>query len=192
MTPPPIGRVRLVDGEDGRTTAALVASLAARLASLHFISGATAVGSLVAGFAGLGREVSRTAEGARLRWAIEAGRGGANGEALWTALRIGEWASGLPASPILDELRNDLALLLADDLEETLNLLPIPGEPAGARAAPEETVPATFVDCVLGLWAFSMELIRAVEALAAPTLLPQGAVMRDAERGREREGPLLR
>ncbi|HEY6292712.1 MAG TPA: hypothetical protein VI455_14275 [Terriglobia bacterium] len=171
MTSAQSERVKLVDTVEGpgRTTATLVASLAARLATLHAVSGADAVGSLTAGFAALGREVSRSAEGARMRKAIQAGRGGPNGEALWTALRISDWASGMPPSPVLQHLRNDLALLLSDDLEQTLQFLPIPSQMAGAETAPE-AAPVTFLDCVMGLWAFSTELVRSVEALAGPTL----------------------
>jgi hypothetical protein len=168
------GRVRLVDapGEAGRTTATLLASLAARLGALYLVSGADAVGSLAAGFAEVGRRVSETAEGARLRRAIESGRAGANGDTIWSMLQIETWVSSLPPSPVLDQLRNDVALLLADDLAETLELMPIPGQPAGDRAAPP--APAAFADLVLGLWAFSRELVDAVEALAAPTLPPPG------------------
>ena len=193
MTPSPPDRVRLVDRADGpgRTTATLVASLAARLAVLHLVSGADAVGSLTAGFCALGREVSHTVQGARLRKAIETGRPGMNGNALWSSLRIGEWASGMPASPILDQLRNDVALLLADDLETTLELLPIPSHMTGAQGS-REIKPATFVDCLLGLWAFSRELVHAVEALAAPTLPPPGETMRAVGPGPEPRSPLLR
>lgn len=193
MTPSPPDRVRLVDRADGpgRTTVTLVASLAARLAVLHLVSGADAIGSLTAGFCALGREVSRTVEGARLRKAIEAGRPGINGKALWSTLRIGEWASEVPASPVLDQLHNDVALLLADDLETTLELLPIPSQMTGAPGS-QEMEPATFVDCLLGLWAFSGELVRAVEALAAPTLPPPGEVVRAERPGSEPESSLLR
>ncbi len=186
-------RVLLIDSADGpgRTTATLVASLAARLTALHLVSGADAVGSLTAGFAALGREVSRTAEGARMRKAIEAGRAGTNGNALWSTLRIGEWASGIAASPLLDHLRNDLALLLADDLEATLELLPIPSQIAGIQPT-QDTEPATFLDCVMGLWAFSIELVRSVEALAAPTLARAGFVTAAERPVPERESSLLR
>ena len=165
-------RVRLVDapGEAGRTTATLLASLAARLGALYLVSGADAVGSLAAGFAALGRRVGATAEGARLRAALEQGRVGANGDTLWSTLGIETWVSSLPPSPVLDQFRNDIALVLADDLAETLALLPIPGEPAGERA--DAPAHAEFVDLVLGLWAFSRELVAAVEALAEPTLPP--------------------
>jgi hypothetical protein len=157
---------------------------------LHYTTGADAIGSLTSGFAALGREVSRTADGARMRTAIATGRAGSNGNALWSALLIGEWASGLPPAPILDHLRNDLALLLADDLETTLENPGIPSDVAGtAGTAPE---PATFVDCILGMWAFAREVIRGVEALAAPTLPPAGTVTTGAGRPPEPEGELLR
>ncbi|MCI0390632.1 MAG: hypothetical protein MOB07_17945 [Acidobacteria bacterium] len=186
------GRVLLIDQADGpgRTTATLVASLAARLATLHLVSGADAIGALTSGFAALGREVSRTAEGARLRKAIEAGRAGANGNELWSKLRIGEWVTSMPPAPALDHLRNDLALLLADDLESALEMMPIPIRMSGAEGA-QNTEPATFVDCALGLWAFSRELTRAVEAMVAPTLTPPGGVTAE-ESDPELSGSLLR
>ena len=89
-------RVQLIDESEGpgRTTATLVASLTARVAALRVISGADAIGSLTAGFAALGREVSRTAEGMRLRRGLEAGRAGNNGNALWSALRMNTWLCG--------------------------------------------------------------------------------------------------
>ena len=187
-----MSRVRLVDaaGGPGRTTATLVASLAARLGTLHFVSGAAAVGSLVAGFAALGRELRQTAPGARLHHAIETARAGTNGDALWSALKISDWASGLPPSPILDHLRNDLALLLADDLEDTLALLPIPGEAAGAQAPVDDEQPASFADCVLGLWAFAREITQAVDALVGAAPAPRDVVAPAPDF--ERAGPLLR
>jgi hypothetical protein len=185
--------VRLVDaaGESGRTTATLLASLTARLATLYLVSGADAIGSLVAGYAELGRQVARTAEGARLREAIETGRAGTNGRALWDALRIREWASSLPPTPILDQWRNDISLLLADDLEEMLGLLPVTGETAGARGAvaPEE---AELADALLGVWAFAVEAQRVIEALAAPTLPEEGRVRVGEESPAGPEGFLLR
>lgn len=190
---PSASRVLLIDESDGpgRTTATMVASLAARLSAMYFVSGADAIGSLAAGFGALGREVSHTAQGARLRRAIEASRAGANGDALWIKLRIGEWASSMPPSPILAELRNDLALLLADDLDATLDLMPIPNPMAGAVSAqlPE---PVTFVDCLLGLWAFSTELTRLVETLAAPTWAVSSEVMVSSRPDPEPENSLLR
>jgi len=189
----PSERVKLVDTAEGpgRTTATLVASLAARLAALHMVPGSDAIGSLTAGFAALGREVSRTAEGARLRRAIHAGRAGPNGEALWAALRISDWASGMPPSPVLQQLRNDVALLLSDDLEETLQFLPIPSQMAGPESAPE-AAPVAFLDCVIGLWAFSAELVRSVEALAAPTLAQVEVVEPSEGSQAESQNALLR
>lgn len=162
--------IQLVDApQEARTTATLLASLAARLTTLHFTSGPTAIGSIVAGYGALGREVSKTAEGARLRRALERGRASANGEAIWDALKIRAWIESAAPSPILDHLRNDLSLLLAGDLLETIELLPIPGSASGDLSAGAE--PANdFLDCVLGMWAFSRELVRGVEALAASTM----------------------
>jgi hypothetical protein len=184
-------RVKLVDDADeaGRSTATLLASLAARLGTLHVISGAQAIGSLTAGFAELGRQVSQTPEGARVRDALARGRAGTNGEAIWASLRIGEWASAHAPAPVLDQLRNDLALMLADDLEQTLELMPIPPEPAGARGA-QDVPPAAFLDFAVGYWAFSVEVVRGIEALAAPHLGPASAV-RDGTPP-EADGPLLR
>jgi len=179
VTPPsPVTRVRLVDAPDdpGRTTLTMVASVAARLAVLHLISGGDAIGALTASIAALGREVARTADGARLHQALEAGRAGANGNLLWSTLRIGEWASAFPPGPILDQLRNDLALLLADDLEASLELPPVPAEPSSARHV-REPAPVAFADFALGMWAFSTEIVRGVEALAAPRLPPAGLVV---------------
>jgi hypothetical protein len=190
---PPTGRVRLVDApeEAGRSTATLLASLTARLATLHLMSGADALGSLTAGLSRLGREVAGTAAGAQLRQALETGRAGMNGPALWSALRIDEWASSLPPSPVLDQLRNDLALLLADDLQPTLELLPIPAEPPHAGSA-AEPMPATFADFTLGLWAFSLEVVRAIESMAAATMGSVPPVVAAAQAPPEREGELLR
>lgn len=164
-------QVRLVDEPDrsGRTTATLLASLGARLAVLHAVSGADAVGALVAGFAAVGRETAQTAEGARLREALAAGRAGGNGEQIWSALLIDRWTSTMPPSPVLDHLRNDLALLLAEDVGEVLDLPPVPPEPVGVEGA-HEPQPTTAVDVMLGLWTFAHEIIGGVEALAESTM----------------------
>ncbi|MBJ7603394.1 MAG: hypothetical protein JF888_09440 [Candidatus Dormibacteraeota bacterium] len=192
MPPSTAGRVRLVDAAEqtGRTTATLLASLTARLGSLFLVSGADGIGSIAAGLAALGRQVAGTVEGARLGKAIEAGRAGANGDLLWSELRIEEWLSTLPPSPVLDQLRNDFALLLATDVEQTLELLPIPSEVAGIGADQAEQV--RFVDYLVGLWAFSAEVVRAVELLAGPTLAPPGSVYTDRAPDEGPEGSLLR
>jgi hypothetical protein len=189
---PSAEQVALVDAPEsaGRTTATLLGSLTARLAALHLISGADALGSLVAGYAALGREVARTAEGARMKRALESGRAGRNGDLLWSRLRLVDWASTMAPSPVLDQLRNDAALLLADDVETTLDLLPIPGEIAGSPAALDERW--TFADFLLGFWAFSAEVVRVVEALAAPTLAAAGEVLATGSVDPEADGELLR
>jgi hypothetical protein len=185
------GRVKLVDApeEAGRSTATLVASLAARLATLYAVSGAAAVGSMVAGFAAIGREASRTAEGARLREALVKSRVASNGESIWSTLRIRQWASLVPAAPLLEQLRNDMALLLAPNLEETLALLPIPGEPAGGPASDDEP-PTEFIDCIVGMWAYSREMMGAIETLAAPTR--DAASHRSSDRPAPPAGSILR
>jgi hypothetical protein len=184
-------RVKLVDdaAESGRSTVTLLASLGGRLGALHVITGATAIGSLAAGFAALGREVSRTTEGARVRQALESGRAGPNGEVIWDALRIGDWVSSHPPAPVLDQLRNDVALLLAEDVDETLELLPIPPEMAGA-AGTQDVPRAAFLDFAVGYWAFSVEVVHAFEALTEPTLGPPYAVGDGPPA--ESDGPLLR
>jgi hypothetical protein len=192
MTPVEPGRVQLIDApeESGRSTATLIASLAARLATLYAVSGAAAVGSMVAGFAAIGREASRTAEGARLRRALERSRVASNGEAVWNTMRIRQWASLVPAAPLLEQMRNDMALLLAPNLEETLSLLPIPGEPAGTIGNAEEPS-SEFLDCMVGMWAYSREMINAIEALAQPTL-EQPSYVEATGRPAPPQGSLLR
>jgi hypothetical protein len=186
-------RIRLVDAPDepGRTTATLLASLAARLASLYAVSGADAIGAVAAGLARIGREAGQTAEGQRLRKAIESGRAGANGDLLWSRLLIGPWVSSLPPAPLLEHLRNDLALLLTPDLGAGLDAGIVPVGYAGDRGAlvPE---PASFTDYLLGLWAFGAEMRRAVEMLAAPGLEGSPEVAGQEQSGFEHRPGLLR
>jgi hypothetical protein len=174
----------------GRDTSNLVGSLAARLAALHLISGADAVGSLMAGYCALGREVSRTGDGLRLRRALEEGRCGTTGDLIWLRLRIGDWVSSLPASPVLDQLRNDVSLLLADNVSEALDSLPFPTELASDAGPADER--AVFVDFLVGFYAFSQEVVRAVEELAAPTIEPSGAFETGIEPVEDAAGTLLR
>jgi len=159
-------KASLIDVEDsaGRTTASLLAALVSRLGVLHFVSGADAVASLVSGFAALGREVSMTSEGTALRQALSASLVAANGESVWTALRIGEGASTAIPSPVLEQLRNDVALLLAEDLDAVISMMPIPPEaPSGELPEPQQTV--TFMDFMVGYYAFSREVVAAVDAM---------------------------
>jgi hypothetical protein len=101
------------------------------------------------------------------------------------------WLAGMPASPVLDQLRNDVALLLASDLADVLTVLPIPSTNSPGRIE-DEKEPYTFLDCVLGLWAFSSELVRSVEALAAATASKQGEFVSSNGASADANGPLLR
>jgi hypothetical protein len=188
-----VSEIRLVDEADrsGRTTATLLASLTARLATLSLISGADAVGALVSGYAALGRQTAKTADGQRLHAALRAGRPGANGDLLWAALLIDRWSSALPPSPVLDNLRNDLALLLVDDLQPTIELPPMPSEQVGPGGGPV-AAPATAVDFIVGMWAFGKELVAGVEAMAAPTMPLPGQVQAGPPIPPPLDPPLLR
>jgi hypothetical protein len=163
MTP----EIRLIDSAHGpgRTTATLLASLTARLAALPLTPGAALAGALLSGAATIGRQVSTTAEGARLRQALALSVAGRNGALLWEKLQLTTLGAGVPPSPVLDRVRNDLALLGAQDLEETLKLLPLPA-PKSEDAGAEEPEP-TFLDCLIGLWALSGQVRQNIEALAA-------------------------
>jgi hypothetical protein len=165
--------IKLIDPSDDadRTTSTLFASLATRLITLHYMSGVSAIGSTLAGLAVLGAEISKTAEGARIRRALAASQACANGERIWKVLHIASLTGGVPASPVLDHVRNDLALLLSNDLNEVVANPPSPQEarPRRIAAAPIES---TFLDTTLGLWAYSREIVLSIEALAR-----QGAEM---------------
>ena len=76
--------------------------------------------------------------------------------------------------------------LLADDLDETLELLPIPrraGRCAGTQDVPRRRVRRLRAS---GYWAFSREVVRAVEALAEPTLAPPTTLVGERPAGRAR------
>jgi hypothetical protein len=164
-------RIRLEDppGLPARTTADLVVSLRDRLAALRAISGADAIGSLVAGYAAVGRAAGRTAEGKRLGDALRAGRPGSNGMALWSALGLDDLTTVVP-SPVLDHLRNDLALLLADDLDPVLRTHTSLERAESDDSLALQPAPVDPVDYLVGMWAFSRELVLAVEELASATI----------------------
>ncbi len=175
-----------------RTTGTLVTSAAERLASLWFVSGADAVGAQLAGFVALGRQVSATADGARLRRALELGRAGTNCDALWTRLGIGKWLASASPSPLLDELHNHIALLVATDLFDVLDLNP--GNSKLQPSAPQGPIgDCEAIDCLMGLWAFGRQVTWAIEALAEPTLdrVPRIDIPSSGD-GSDTEGPLLR
>jgi hypothetical protein len=192
MTAP--ARLRAVDPPAGhrRTLRALVGSLVARLATLSAVTGGQAIGSHLAGIAALGREVARTDDGRRLLAGLDRSRAGANGEALWHSLRIGGWLSAMPPSPVLDELRNDLALLLADDIDSALESTRDPANPEPPPTAPlAKPHKVEFPDLMLGLWAWGHELSRSVEAAAGnPSDEPQVTVA--PGEGPVLDGPVLR
>jgi hypothetical protein len=186
-------KASLIDVEDsaGRTTASLLAALVSRLGVLHFISGSDAVASLVSGFAALGREVSKTTEGIALRQAVTASQAAANGDSLWATLRIGEGASTAIPSPVLEQLRNDVALLLAEDLDSVISMMPIPPEaPSGALPEPQQTV--TFMDFLVGYYAFSREVVAAVDAMSRLAQPQKQVVVVEGEPAPPLNGSILR
>jgi hypothetical protein len=184
-------RVRMADvsGDVPRTTRSLVDSFVARLSALGQVTGGEAIGSELAGFAALGREVSHTAEGERMRAALAAGRAGGNAEELWRALRIDEWLSRMPPTPVLDHVRNDVALLLADDLGEVL-ASPFDATGVSSAALPEPQ-PVHPVDVLLGLWAYGRELQRAVDTIAGD-VTPAVVTPPDDDSAPTLDGALLR
>jgi hypothetical protein len=186
--------VRLLDvpGETGRTTVSLLGALAARLASLMATTGSDAVGSMTAGYAALGRSARRTTEGARLHAAIERSHVGANGEAVWRRLEMDRWASSLPPTAVLDQLFNDMALLVADDLHEVLTLPIGPAEPYGAADAPRPE-PVEFADYLVGLWVFARSVVESVDLLLGDELAdPPTVVEPDGGPPPDLGGPVLR
>jgi hypothetical protein len=94
----------------------------------------------------------------------------------------------MPPAPVLDDLRNDLALLLADDLEPALRSGRENASTMTTELAPAE--PVGFVDLMVGLWAWGRELASAVEIAAGlADLAPQ--VVQPAGSG-TLDGPVLR
>lgn len=161
----------LLDAPDsgGRTTASLLASLIARVTALHFVTGATSLGWSLSGLVVLGRQVSQTAAGARLRKALAMGKAAKNLTRLWTELHLGEWASLSRPAPVLDQMRNDVALLLSDDLEEAIARMPMPSHPEadGDDAKDDQANPADqALDFVVGLWSYCRETVEGIEAVA--------------------------
>ncbi|WP_421741260.1 hypothetical protein [Cellulomonas sp.] len=170
--------VRLVDEPDraGRTTAALVASLSGRLAALSLVSGADVVGALAAGVAALGRQAAETTEGRRLRDGLAHGRPATNAALLWKQLGIERWLSTMPPSRVLDQLRNDAALLLVDDLAETFELPPLVAEPTGADR-PADPARIDPLDLMVGMWVLATDTVDLVQALADSSGPPTATVV---------------
>ena len=188
----PTFRLLDVPGEQGRTSVSLLGSLAARLATLIATSGSDAVGSITAGYAALGRAAALTAEGARMRDAIERSQAGANGEAIWRALKIDTWVSSLPPAAVLGQFHNDVALLAADDLAQALELPLAPAEPHGAADAPLPE-PSEFADYLVGMWVFGQLAVRAIEGLVSDELARSPVVVKGGDSpSAVSPGPLLR
>jgi hypothetical protein len=182
----------LIDEEDaGRTTVTLLASLAARMAALYVMSGADAIGSLTAGFAAYGRELSQTEHGARMRRALAASRIGSNGEAIWKALRIDQWASTIPPSPVMQQMRNDVALVAAGDIADAIAQLPVPAHPSGIRGLPTP-IDVNFLDFTLGLWGYAKEVVAALDSLAEPTMNREPTIIRNNSEEHSNGGSMLR
>jgi hypothetical protein len=160
--------VVLEDALDGapRTTETLLASLVVRVRTLGLVTGAQAVGSLVAGVAALGHEVSEGVEGRRMRRVLEQTRPGINAETLWSSLELGHLASLVPPSPVLEDLRNDMALLLADDLTQALATLDELSLESGIGLV-REPRPFDVLDFLVGLSALGGFVADALEQLSA-------------------------
>ena len=189
MTPEPV--VVLEDAPDGvvRTTGTLLASLVVRVRTLALLTGSQAVGSLVAGVAALGSQAAADAEGARLRSALARTRPGVNAEALWSALRLGELASTLPPTRVLEDLRNDVALLVADDLERVLTGFDETSVSAGIGLVHEPT-PVDVLDFLVGLWALGRFVGDTLELLVESAEFD--AELTEADELDPEGGPLLR
>ncbi len=97
-----------------------------------------------------------TAEGARVREAVLATRIASNGDALWARLGMHAAWSVFSPTPVLEDVRNDLALLLADDLSAALADIDSvdPAERIGPLRVPE---PIECVDVIIGMWAYSRD-----------------------------------
>jgi hypothetical protein len=189
MSPVPV--VLLDDAPDGpaRTTRTLLASLVVRTRTLALLSGSQAVGSLVGGVAALGREASAHGEGARIRAALQRTRPGVNAEMLWSTLRLGDFASIVPPTPVLEDLRNDIALLLADDLDPALAELDALSLSAGLGLV-REPQNVDVLDVLVGVWVLGRFVGDAVELLSASASAETQAAEPDEVDAQD--GPLLR
>ena len=179
----------LEDAPDGapRTTETLLASLVVRVRTLGLLTGAQAVGSLVAGVAAVGREVAQGAEGRRMRRVLEQTRSGVNAETLWSTLELGHLASLMPPTPVLEDLRNDIALLAADDLVQALGVLDETSLESGIGLV-REPLPFDVLDFLVGLWAHGGFVTDAIELLSAAEVPVEDA----ADTTDSTDGPVLR
>ena len=100
------------------------------------------------------------------REAVLATRIASNGDALWARLGMHAAWSAFSPTPVLEDVRNDLALLLADDLSSALADIDSvdPAERIGPLRVPE---PIECVDVIIGMWAYSREIVAAVDLISA-------------------------
>jgi len=176
--------------EVGRNTTSLLAGALTRAATLSAISGAQAVASMIAGLAALGRAVAETVEGQHMRDAIDRGRLRENLDLLFGGLGLGALASASPPTPMLEDFFNDVALVLAPDVAESLDAALVGaagGSSVGVLRTAEKVDP---IDFVVGFWAFSSEVATTLnELIEAGPLLDRVTGAHDDEAGR---GRLLR
>ena len=102
---------------------------------------------------------------ARGSGALEPGRAGANGDALWTTLRIDDVGVGDARRPGARPAPQRPRAAARRRSRRDARLLPIPrrdGRHAGTRTSAR----VEFLDFVVGLWGSTGEIVRAVEALA--------------------------
>jgi hypothetical protein len=101
--------------------------------------------------------------------AICQGCAGSNCHLLGNALLIGRWASSSPTRQVLDQFRNDLELLLADDLSVELELPLMAAE--SVRNAERNLKPARSAHDLLGMGAFAHQMGTRVEAIVASDVI---------------------
>ena len=85
---------------------------------------------------------------------------------LWSALSLGDFASIVPPTPVLEDLRNDVALLLADDLEPALADLDALSLGSGLGLV-RDPRPVDVLDVLVGMWVLGRFVGDAVELLSA-------------------------
>lgn len=185
----------VVDDPNGvpRQTTTLLAALLTRSATLGVISGAQTMASLAAGLAALGREASTTIEGQQLRQSIACGRVAQNLDLLFTRLGFGNLASKSPPTPMLEDFRNDLALLLSPDVADVVDAAVVGAATGTATGRLRQPVAVDPIDFVVGLWTFSREVVAALDALATSVgSIPPSAFVSGALPSEPGSGRLLR
>jgi hypothetical protein len=167
--------VDLIDDPAGvpRRTATLLTALLSRSAAVSMISGAQTLASIAAGLAALGRQMGTTVEGSRVRQALANSRAGHNLDLLFSELGFGDLVAVSSPTPVLEDLHNDLALLLAPDLGDAIESAQS-GAVNGTAVAPVAPAQAVDpIDFLVGFWAYSRQVADSVEALVdwlAPTV----------------------